>query len=198
MLSLRGTELLGKAKKLFRSKRRNIYLAGTSFAIMTIGILCLNANAQTNEWAWMSGNKTPEIAVYGTLGTPNVNNLPGNRSAAVNWTDKQGNLWLFGGNGADSTGKVGYLNDLWEYSPTTNQWTWMAGTSTFNGFVGSGVSGTLRTASPGNIPQGRSDAVRWTDVNGNFWLFGGYNYGNANIILTISGSLTPPLTSGRG
>ncbi len=35
------------------------------------------------------------------------------------WIDSSGNLWLFGGYGYDSTGTVGKLNDLWQYSPTT-------------------------------------------------------------------------------
>jgi hypothetical protein len=33
------------------------------------------------------------------------------------WIDADGNLWLSGGYGADSTGAEGYLNDLWEYTP---------------------------------------------------------------------------------
>jgi len=35
----------------------------------------------------------------------------------VNWTDASGNFWLFGGNGFDSAGTQGYLNDLWKYEP---------------------------------------------------------------------------------
>jgi N-acetylneuraminic acid mutarotase len=35
------------------------------------------------------------------------------------WIDASGNLWLFGGNGYDSTGNFGYLNDLWQYDPGT-------------------------------------------------------------------------------
>ena len=35
------------------------------------------------------------------------------------WIDSSGNLWLFGGYGYDSTGQLGYLNDLWQYDPST-------------------------------------------------------------------------------
>jgi hypothetical protein len=37
----------------------------------------------------------------------------------VGWTDKYGNLWLFGGAGYDSVsgGSFAYLNNLWEYKP---------------------------------------------------------------------------------
>jgi hypothetical protein len=35
----------------------------------------------------------------------------------VSWVDAAGNLWFFGGDGYDSTGAQGYLNDLWEFEP---------------------------------------------------------------------------------
>jgi hypothetical protein len=31
------------------------------------------------------------------------------------WIDSSGNLWLFGGYGYDSTGALGYLNDMWHW-----------------------------------------------------------------------------------
>ena len=58
---------------------------------------------------------------------PAASNVPGARYGAVSWTDSSGNLWLFGGFGYDSTGGSGYLNDLWQYSPSTGQWTWVSG-----------------------------------------------------------------------
>jgi hypothetical protein len=39
--------------------------------------------------------------------------VPGARQSAVVWTDTSGNVWLFGGDGDDSTGGAGVLNDLW-------------------------------------------------------------------------------------
>jgi N-acetylneuraminic acid mutarotase len=170
----------------FRETPRNRSVAALFLAVLVAGFLCRAANGQTNEWAWMNGTKTPEPSVYGTLGTPAAKNVPGNRSSALSWTDGKGNLWLFGGNGSDALGKYGFLNDLWEYSPATNQWVWMGGNSTLNGsmgagiYIGAGVSGTLGTPAAGNIPEGRSDAVGWTDAKGNLWLFGGYNYGSSN------------------
>jgi hypothetical protein len=50
----------------------------------------------------------------------NVVNRPGlyvRRVDAFSWIDSSGNLWLFGGDGLDSIGKVGLLNDLWRYTP---------------------------------------------------------------------------------
>jgi hypothetical protein len=52
------------------------------------------------EWTWMSGsNIVPQYGVYGTLGTPDPNNVPGGRKLSGGWIDATGNLWLFGGSG---------------------------------------------------------------------------------------------------
>jgi N-acetylneuraminic acid mutarotase len=75
----------------------------------------------TREWTWVGGSETGEAkGVYGTLGTPSASNVPGARGSegiAVTWTDSSGNFWLFGGEGYDSTGTLGELNDLWRYQP---------------------------------------------------------------------------------
>jgi N-acetylneuraminic acid mutarotase len=128
-------------------------------------------NPSTSQWAWMGGSNTANPSgVYGTLGTPAAGNIPGGRIGSVSWTDGSDNFWLFGGQGADSAGNTGYLNDLWEFNPSTSQWAWMGGSITANA---SGVYGTLGTPATGNIPAGRMDSVSWTDGSGNFWLFGG-------------------------
>jgi N-acetylneuraminic acid mutarotase len=125
----------------------------------------------TNEWIWESGSSTVKASgVYGTLGVAATSNVPGSRSAAVSWTDGSGNLWLFGGDGYDSTGTLGFLNDLWEFNPTAKTWTWVSGSSTANTM---GVHGTQGMAAANNIPGARGSAVSWKDINGNFWLFGG-------------------------
>ena len=81
-----------------------------------------------SEWTWMGGSDSPnQTGVYGTLGQASAANIPGARWGALSWSDKQGNFWLYGGQGADSTGNMGDLNDLWEYSG--GQWTWMEGPS---------------------------------------------------------------------
>ncbi len=71
----------------------------------------------SKEWAWMSGNNTTDAyGVYGTMGVPDIANYPGARSYSVSWTDTNGNLWLFGGDGYAESGVIGYLNDLWRLS----------------------------------------------------------------------------------
>jgi hypothetical protein len=136
-------------------------------------------NPTTNEWAWMSGSAVPDntggkSGLYGTLGTPAAGNIPGSRFLATGWTDLSGNLWLFGGYGRDSAGLTGRLNDLWEFSPNSNEWTWMGGSNTLGAkYEQPGVYGNLGVPATGNVPGGRMGAVSWTDTSGNFWLFGG-------------------------
>jgi N-acetylneuraminic acid mutarotase len=137
-------------------------------------------------WAWVGGNSTfsscpyqggcSVLAVYGTLGTPSSTTTPGNRQYASTWTDLNGNLWLFGGEGYGTDSYLGTFNDLWKFSPSTGQWTWVAGTSgscDSSNKCGAGVYGTLGTAASGNNPGARIGATSWTDTNGNLWLFGG-------------------------
>jgi N-acetylneuraminic acid mutarotase len=140
-------------------------------------------NPTANEWTWMGGNTSDGNnsaralpGVYGKLGTPAAGNLPGGRENASSATDANGNFWLFGGNGYDSTGACALLNDLWEFNPSTDEWTWMSGANTApGGCIGQpGVYGTLGTPAAGNVPGGREGAVSWIDESGNFWLFGGF------------------------
>jgi N-acetylneuraminic acid mutarotase len=164
-------------------------------AVLALGLFAAIASAQTapDDWAWMAGGNTipacktgvcGATGVYGTLTQFAADNLPGARQEAATWTDSKGNLWLFGGNGYDGSGTLGYLNDLWELNPATKQWAWMGGSNTIpsctiiipNTCGESGVYGSLNTAAAGNIPGARYSAATWIDGSGNLWLFGGYGY----------------------
>src|SRR5208337_4539508 len=121
------------------------------------------------QWTWMGGSSVEgQKGVYGTQGTAASNNIPGARMYAYNWIDSSGNLWLFGGNGYDSNGTTGLLNDLWKYSG--GQWTWMGGSNVVNSL---GIYGTQGTAAASNVPGARQMGLAWTDASGNGWLFGG-------------------------
>jgi len=144
-------------------------------------------NPSTVEWAWMSGSDTVgghggQPGVYGTLGTAAAGNTPGSRNFPATWIDSAGNLWLFGGWDYDADAIAGELNDLWQFDPSTNEWTWMGGSSTAGPHDGqSGTYGTLGTAAPGNTPGGLFAPSSWTDGSGDFWLFGGQGFdGNGN------------------
>jgi N-acetylneuraminic acid mutarotase len=141
-------------------------------------------NIASSMWTWVSGSNltVPDdpgrqggiAGTYGTLGSYNVNNIPGSRINSISWIDSNNNLWLFGGYGYDSTSTLYYLNDLWEYSQGLG-WRWMGG-SNINGQLG--TYGQLDTPSTSNIPGARSDAISWIDSNNNLWLFGGYGLGS--------------------
>jgi Galactose oxidase, central domain len=121
-----------------------------------------------------------QLGVYGSPGTP------GGRYGAATWTDNAGNLWMFGGNGNDASGR-GLLNDLWEFNAssytggynsltgapftsTPGQWNYEGGSS------GVGQKGTYTGAVGTLVPGARVNAVSWKDNAGNFWLFGGYGF----------------------
>jgi N-acetylneuraminic acid mutarotase len=149
-------------------------------------------NPSSKEWTWMGGSNTAgtvncgyagicgPAGVYGTLGVPAAGNVPGGNTGRTTWVDGKGNFWFFGGNGLDSTGTFGSLNDLWEFNLSSNQWTWMGGSSTVGSANGgqSGIYGTLGVPSPGNIPGGRTGSAGWTDNSGNLWLAGGNGFGS--------------------
>jgi Chitobiase/beta-hexosaminidase C-terminal domain/Galactose oxidase, central domain len=131
-------------------------------------------NPSTKEWAWVGGSSNPnQPSAYGTLGVAAAGNVPGARGYAFNWTDNNGNFWLFGGYEYDSASTRGYLNDVWEFNPSSNEWTWIGGSTGVNQ---AGVYGTLGVPSTANFPGSRYWGANWTDTSGNLWLFGGYGY----------------------
>ena len=129
----------------------------------------ITVNCGHNEWAWMSGSNSPTATTiagsYGAQGVAAASNLPTIRNfGMVSWTDGSGNLWLFGGNGNDSTGANGDLNDLWKYDTSSGQWTWVGGSKLIN------------AADTASAPGARDSGVGWIDSSGNLWLFGGRGY----------------------
>jgi hypothetical protein len=61
---------------------------------------------------------------YGFLGVPDSFNYPPPRFGAATWQDKNGDLWMFGGEWSAGYSKV-FFNDIWRYNIATNIWTWM-------------------------------------------------------------------------
>jgi hypothetical protein len=110
---------------------------------------------------------------------------PGSRWGSVTWSDTSGNLFLFGGQGL-STNSVGFLNDIWKFTPGTydktnttvpptyigsytfsGTWTPVSGTASVN------QKGTYGTVGASGFPGGRWGASHCTDSSGNLWVFGG-------------------------
>jgi hypothetical protein len=137
-----------------------------------------------NQWTWIKGDSTENhYGVYGTQGNPALANMPGSRASGIRWTEPD-NLWLFGGVGyAESTGGTTSdfeLNDLWKYTISSNQWTWVKGDKSINA---SGIYGIQGVTDTNNKPGGRNDGTSWMDGTGNIWLFGGGGQGgSANLL----------------
>ncbi len=137
--------------------------------------------APVGLWTWEGGsNLVNAVGAYGALQVAASGNVPGAREGAAAWTDHAGNFWMFGGYGNDSAGNpINYLNDLWKFNPSLNEWEWMGGA---NAYATAGTYGAEGTPLTTNIPGARSNASTWTDKSGKLWLFGGYGYDAAGTI----------------
>ena len=103
---------------------------------------------------------------------PNSNESnPSGRYGSASWLDKDGNLWLFGGNGIDKSSSLGLLNDFWMLDSKTNNWIFIGG-SLLKGQKGN--YGSIGIADKNNFPGGRAYATTWIAKDGNLILFGGY------------------------
>jgi|SRR6185436_6511501 len=117
----------------------------------------------SNEWTWMKGQGVPfPTPVFGTQGVSSpANNPPGTEYGVAAWTDAQSNFWLF----------EGAPNNLWKYTISINEWTWMKGPG-IN--TDAGIYGVKGVPDPANYPGARTESVSaWTDNANNLWLFGG-------------------------
>src|SRR5690606_22908851 len=100
-------------------------------------------------------NGVNKFGEYGTLMESSPSNKPGSRISATAWQGPDNYFWLFGGSGygteiitSDPWALVyGYLNDLWLYDVENNEWTWVAGDTTFGV---RGIYGTQGVADPDN------------------------------------------------
>src|SRR6266851_4607758 len=177
--------------------------------VVTASVNAVVVDCAHNDWTWIDGTKTagpigaPQYGSFpGTAPTtfPNpFTNTPGARYGAAGWTDKSGNLWLFGGDGWELAGGSPQdtlnapMNDLWvcvmvasdycqwqlqgAYDPTVVNTVppTTVGKQIIANAQHEGQGGVY--ASPG-LPPARLGAATWTDTAGNLWLFGGSNGAN--------------------
>ncbi|MFO1441125.1 MAG: choice-of-anchor D domain-containing protein [Verrucomicrobiaceae bacterium] len=139
-------------------------------------------NPASNEWTWMNGVPVVGYAshangfpgAYGTKNVASASNQPGSRRNHTSWLDPQGDLWMMGGTGLDSTASqtTGVLNDVWKYSRGTGQWTWMAGAHLKNQGA---VFGILGSPAAVNTPDGVRGGTgsSWFDPSGSLRFIGG-------------------------
>src|SRR5690349_11380788 len=144
------------------------------FSILLFYSLATHSQSPNSTFlTWMKGdNLINQGGIYGTQGIPSTSNKPGARDFSATWKDNNGQLWLFGGYGYD-TNNPGYLNDLWKFNPSNNQWTWVKGDNSIEQYARYGTQGT---AHANNKPGANYASISWTDNNGNLWLFGGFGY----------------------
>jgi N-acetylneuraminic acid mutarotase len=168
-------------------------------------------NPATRQWAWINGSDVigdencsfasgllgcSPSGVYGTLGQPAADNVPGGRVSAVGAAVGNGSFLLFGGsNQAGNTDRsnrfTNAFDDLWQFNPASSQWTWVGGSDRMmcgdssqgiciaNGQPG--VYGTKAVFAAANHPGSREGHVRWADAAGNFWIFGGDGFDSDGI-----------------
>ncbi|WP_340153013.1 kelch repeat-containing protein [uncultured Marivirga sp.] len=127
-------------------------------------------NFETSTWDFISGIEDDNASgIYGNLNEANVNNRPGARLATNGWITND-SIFIFGGEGYDKNGELGFLGDLWLYDIGDNIWTWLAGADTVNSLGNHGGKGV---SNENFIPESRKLFSTFQDGEGNFWLFGG-------------------------
>jgi hypothetical protein len=155
-------------------------------------------NPSNGTWTFMapttfSGGTLVSIlnqitGIYNTLGITIPTSIvfpatPGGRMDSMSWVDRSGNFWLLGGfgYGYGTSSSAGYLDDLWQFNPSTRLWTWGNGANTIND-RGTNTNHVAQTPClTGCTPGGRSGVVSSSvDASGNVWFFGGYGYSPAN------------------
>jgi hypothetical protein len=131
------------------------------------------------EWAWMGGSATANTpGKYGAAYQFGTTGAPGSRASAAVSTDSTGRLWIYGGQGYDSAGNSGFLDDLWIFDPaagTHGEWAWMGGKGLLpcQSCGDPTVYGTEYQFAGANFPGGRTQAMSWMDAGGRFWLLDG-------------------------
>ena len=195
-----------EAFELDRQQRQLLALWGLWVTMPTAMLADLNDlwefNPSTNEWAWMGGSSTvgtqsSDYGVYGTLGRllPETSREAG---LALKLDRQQRQSLALWGQGCTAIGSYGYLNDLWEFNPSTNpqQWAWMGGSSTVQWLPGqSECTARWERLLPETSPEAES-ASSWTDSSGNLWLFGGDGStppAMLAISTTFGSSILPPI-----
>jgi Galactose oxidase, central domain/Kelch motif/Secretion system C-terminal sorting domain len=120
-------------------------------------------NPTAKTWSHMSGSTSANATTVYSGSSAG----PGARCYAAAAVDGSGNIWLFGGQ--DQNGND--YNDLWKYSTSSGQWTFVSGTknTTNNTGVYSGGS---------TAPGARNGHCLWIDASQNIWVFGGQGYDN--------------------
>ncbi|GGH71440.1 Kelch repeat-containing protein [Phaeocystidibacter marisrubri] len=134
-------------------------------------------SVNNGTWTYVKGGLTRIWGgSYGTKGTSASGNYPGARQNASYWQSPiTGKFYMFGGRGYNGGGYC-QLNDVWEFDPSTELWTWVSGSS------GQCAQTTINQSSvyhPSNIPGARERTATWV-VDSVVYIYGGLGYGNTS------------------
>ena len=157
--------------------------------LILLACLCLSADAQTGEWAWMGGSSIlnctvggyvlfcDQPGVYGTSGHARR----GKHSRKPRWgceLDRRArqSLALWGIRLRRQRHRAGLTTFGSSIPPRTNGPGWAEADDSSGAIrdLEPGVYGTWENRPPETSPEAALFAVGWTDSSGNFWLFGGY------------------------
>jgi gliding motility-associated-like protein len=128
-------------------------------------------NIVTNEWTWMQGDSIRYVpSKFGTKQIFDIANTPGSmQECKSSWVDNGNNFYMFGGKRYFAE-----RNNIWKYSSSINQWTWVKGDS--NATNTTGTYGTLGVENTANTPSNRCSYSKWMDPNGKMYLYAGARF----------------------
>jgi hypothetical protein len=103
------------------------------------------------QWTYLRGDGDESPPSYGTKGIPALSNTPGARVGMKSWTDREGNLYLYGGFGGYGS-STAFYGDVWKYDQATNLWVWVSGRQRHWGISDKPVYGTKEVFTDDNTP----------------------------------------------
>ncbi|MEO5673261.1 MAG: kelch repeat-containing protein, partial [Chitinophagales bacterium] len=144
-------------------------------------LLCLFSESPCfSQWTWMKGDSIPgnsytDVDSFGEKGVFTDSMIIPKLYGACGWRISN-EFYLLGGEyySADVM-KTLSVNAMWKFNIDTNKWKWIAGSGLFANTAN--VYGIQGVPDSNNFPGQRVNAAYWTDLEGNFWLFGGIGWG---------------------
>jgi gliding motility-associated-like protein len=185
--------VINETKSGYVDENNNLWMIGNGTEILWKYLMA------SNEWVWMKGDPAGTSANYGVKNVEASTNQPSARYSYTKWKDLEGNFYIFAGLSIGST--FGNLNDVWKYNPTTNNWTWVAGTN-IGDDPGTNPASCKPSVTDAPFSRYENQTVSTTGCTNAFWSFGGFTSGGSANDLWLydaklgtftyaSGSLTP-------
>lgn len=125
------------------------------------------------SWTWLSGSKCGQIEKTSKkIGAES----PSARFDSTTWTDKFGNIWLFGGASLKNNYESRSSNDLW-------MWNGQSWKSILRDTTRQSIKKPQKNAKPppSDRPVASRGAVTWVDSNGDVWLYTGESGWSENL-----------------